>query len=172
MIAKKFSYIFQQWGKAFESQQAKAQSLRFLNHALPSMLDDRFRMNYPQTERKNIDLEIELEDARVNLKQAIIEKGTSDVFDRWEARSHQAGVGNFEKLRGIDLIGIETIDSDPMVVQEKLLKREFYEKYNGEDYDAEPHTFRIPTLNSRVCPILHCSNLPQINFLSSIEIIS
>lgn len=135
--------LSQQWGKEIETTQAKIQSLKFFYDTPQLRLDGKFR---------TCNLKIKLDDARVKLKQAEIEQKISGISADWDAkmRSHQNPVKIF-KVSGNDLINIESVDSDPMVKKLNQLKEVFQGMNSGEDYDAEPYTFRIPSARTKVC---------------------
>lgn len=90
--------------------------------------------------------------ARAELKQAEIEQRTSEIAAKWDAEmlAHQNRKKNVVKESGNDLIGIESIDASPMSKQVKRMKEEIAALHGGTDYNAEPHTFRIPTLRAEV----------------------
>lgn len=110
----------------------------------PSILLAKFRMS---------NLKIDLDAARASLKQAEIEQKASKIEADWEAEMHafQNLKENVAKKSGNDLIAIESIDKSPMAEQEKRLKEEFAAKDSGINYDAEPHTYRIPSARTEVC---------------------
>lgn len=124
----------------------KSQSLKILNQTQQSTSNGPFRMS---------DLEVELKGARLNLKQVEIEEQISDIFGLWDIRinSHQNIRENVEKKHGSDLSNIKAIDCDPMLDHVNNLKERF-KGMNSGDYDAEPYTFRIPSLGSLVCNVL------------------
>lgn len=130
--------------KEIESSETTIQSLKFLNDNPPPTSVDKLHM---------CNSEIELDDARVKLKQAEISKRMSEIGAEWDAqmRSHRNAMENVEKVRGEDLINIEAIDRNPVVNLVNDLKKQFQGTNGCENYDEEPHTFRIPSVLSRVC---------------------
>lgn len=141
-ISRFFNYtltvISQQWRKEIETLQAKIQSMKLLRGTHPSVLNARLR-----TSR----LKIQLDDARVKLKQAEIEEKISNISSEWDTkmRARRSAVKNYDKVSGRGFINMAAIASHSAVTQEKLLKKEFHGMDSGEDYDAEPYTFRIPS---------------------------
>lgn len=118
--------------------------MNLLNHTLPPASVDKLRLS---------NLEIELDDAHVKLKHAEIWKEASEIGVGWDLgmHAHQNSMKNIEKVNGDDLITIEAIVLDPVVNQINHLKELFQGIEQGEDYDEEPHTFRFPSVLSRVC---------------------
>lgn len=138
------SAIFQHWQKEIKPLQTKIQSLEQLSgtHSVESV--DNVGM---------CDEEIELDDARVMHKDAELSEKISKIDADVDAlmHSHRNSMKNVEKKSGQDLINIESIDHHPTVDHMNQNKEIFHEMDSGPDYDEEPYTFRIPSLNSRVC---------------------
>lgn len=122
----------------------------------PSFSTDKFR---------TIKLEIELDDARVKLKQAEIDHKITEISAGWDAimRSHQNPEKKFRKVSGNKFINVEAIDSSPVMKEANRIKENYDKMDTGEDYDAEPYTFRIPSLDTQVGLVffLHNSNLSK-----------
>lgn len=103
------------------------------------------------------DDEDELHSANLKLKLAQIKAGISGISKEWDAsmQSHANIMANIDehvdKQRGSELSNIQSMEKNPTVRQVDSLEKEFERMNGGVDYDAEPYTFRIPSLTSQVC---------------------
>lgn len=119
-----------------------------LNESLPSTSNGPFHTT---------DMEDELHSARLKLKMAEIEERISEISRKSNDRisSHRNFMNNFkqnvEKKCGQNLFHITAMDVNQPLAHMNSLKKQLESLNSIVDYDAEPYTFRIPSLGSQVC---------------------
>lgn len=104
-----------------------------------------FSNSYTLRDQKVVDAELAYDDANFQMQFAKMEEQLAEIDKKWRSMVES---DPFEKKSGKDLIGIESPDAHPMVVE--LKKMIHGVKNRGVSIESKTGVYKIPSVHNQV----------------------